>query len=88
MYFHTRDNDRKHTSGLIKDWLKRERIQPPIWSSYSPDFNPIQSLWDELEQRVKNHQPKNMTELELLFIQKWNNIELSAVEKLVDSVSG
>ena len=21
------DNDRKHTSGLIKDWLKRKRIQ-------------------------------------------------------------
>ena len=34
----------------------------------------------------KKHQPKNMTELELLLIQEWNKIELTVLEKLVDSV--
>ena len=41
----------------------------------------------ELEQRVKKHQPKNLQELELQPTQKWNNIELSVLEKLVDSVA-
>ena len=27
LHFHARDNDPKHTSGLIKDWLKRKTIQ-------------------------------------------------------------
>ena len=80
------DNDPKHTLGLIKDWLKRKRIQTIPWPPYSPDFNPIENLWDELERRVKNHQPKNSTQLELLVIQEWNKIELSVLEKLVDSV--
>ena len=31
MHFHACDNDPKHTSGLIKDWLKRQRIQALSW---------------------------------------------------------
>ena len=60
------DNDPKHTSGLIKAWLKRERIQTLPWSLYSPYFNPIENLWNELERRVKKHESKNITQLELL----------------------
>ena len=40
----------------------------------------------ELEQRVKKYQPKNVEEVELQLTQEWNNIELSVLEKLVDSV--
>ena len=56
MHFHAHDNDPKHTSRLMKDWLKRKKIQTLPWSSYSPDFDPIE-----------RHQP---TELELLLIQE------------------
>ena len=78
------DNDPKLTSGLIESWLKRERIQTLSWPL---DFNPIENLWDELERRIRQHQPKNITELKLLLIQEWNKIELPVLEKLVDSVS-
>ena len=81
-----RDNDPAYTSALIKDWLKRERIQILPWSPYSPDFNPIENLWDEFERRIKKYQPKNITQLELLLIQERNKIELPVPEKLVDSV--
>ena len=57
------DNDPKHTSGLIKDWLKRAKVKNLPWPPYSPHFNPIESLWDE---ESKKHQPKTMKELELL----------------------
>ena len=81
------DNDSKHTSRLIKDWLKRKRIQTLPWPPHSSDFNPIENLWDELERRVKKHQPEKITQLELLLIQEWNKIELPVLGKLVDSVS-
>ena len=84
MHFHVCDNNPKHTSGLIKDWLKRKRIQTLGWSSHSTDFNPIENLRNELERRVEKHQPKNITQLELLLIQEWNKIELLVLEKLVD----
>ena len=64
------DNDPKHTSGLIKDWLKRKRIQTLPWPPYSQGFNRIENLWDEVGRRVKKHQPKNITQLELLLIQE------------------
>ena len=80
------DNDRKHISGLVKDWLKQKTIQTLRWPSFSPDLNPIENLWDELERRVKKHQTKNVEELELQLTQEWNNIELSVLEKLADSV--
>ena len=80
------DNDPKHTSGLVKDWLKQKTIQTLPWPSFSPDLNPIENLWDEFERRVKKHQLKNLQELELQLTQEWNNIELSVLEKLVDSV--
>ena len=83
----THDNDPKHTSGLDKDCLKQKRIQTLPWPSFSPDLNPIENLWDGLERKVKKHQPKNLQELELQLTQEWNNIELSTLEKLVDSVA-
>ena len=81
------DNDPKHSSGLVKDWLKQKTIQTLPWPSFSPDSNPIENLWDELERTVEKHQPKNLEERELQLTQEWNNIELSVLEKLVDSVA-
>ena len=81
----THDNDSKHTSGLVKDWLKQKTIQTLPWPSFSPDLNPIENLWDGLERKVKKYQPKNLEKVELQLTQEWNNIELSALEKLVDS---
>ena len=43
-YIFMHDNDPKHTSGLIKEWLKRKRIQTLPWPPYSTDFNPIENL--------------------------------------------
>jgi hypothetical protein len=80
------DNDPKHTSKLVKEWLKKKRIETLPWPSCSPDSNPIENLWDELERRVKKKQPKNLRELELVLAQEWNKIELRVLEKLVDSV--
>ena len=67
--------------------MKQKRIQTLSWPSFSPDLNPIENWWDGLERKVKKHQPKNLQELELQLTQEWNNIELSALEKLVDSVA-
>ena len=80
------DNDRKYTLGLIKDWLKRKRIETLLSPTYSPDFNSIEYLWDELERRVKKYQPKNITQVKLLLIEESNKIELPLLEKLVDAV--
>ena len=56
------------------------------WTSSSPDLNPVERLWDVLKDCVKKHHSKNKTELTLHLMEEWRKIELSVLEKLVDSV--
>ena len=80
------DNDPKHKSTLVKDWLRNNGIQVTQWPSSSPDLNSIEHLRDVLEGHMKKHHPKNKTELTLHLMEEWSRIELSVLEKLVDSV--
>ena len=80
------DNDPKHTAAIVKNWLDRKRVRRLNWPSFSPDLNPIEHLWDEVERRMKKEQPKNQRELKECLLKVWQSIEITVLKKLVDSV--
>ncbi|CAF1115806.1 unnamed protein product [Rotaria magnacalcarata] len=80
------DNNPKHTSRIVKNWLDKHRVKRLIWPPFSPDMNPIEHLWDELERRMKEHQPKNQKELRETLQAEWQNIGPDVTNKLVESV--
>ena len=80
------DNDLKHTSVFVKDWLVKQHMKSLPWPSYSPDANLAEHLWNELERRLKKRQPENRQQLGNLQMEEWNKTEISVLEKLVDSV--
>ena len=80
------DNDPKHTPGVVKDWLKQKKIETLNWSPFSPDMNPSEHSWAELERRMKKYHPTNKEELKEILLKEWNNIGTDVIEKLVDSV--
>ena len=80
------DNDPKHTSGMAKEWLKKNKINVLLGASFCPDMNPIEHLWDELDRRIRKRQPTSTTNLQKVLLEEWNSIGKDVTEKLVDSM--
>ncbi|KAG1578082.1 hypothetical protein G6F48_012220 [Rhizopus delemar] len=59
------DNDPKHTSKLVKEYLKVQSYNILEWPAQSPDLNPIENMWSLLKRRLNDYEtaPKGMNEL-------------------------
>ena len=79
------DNDPKHMSHVVTKWLDKKGVKRLFWPPFSPDMNPIEHLWDEVERRMKTQHPKNVKELKEALLRVWNSIGQDVLKKLVDS---
>ena len=78
-----RDNDPKHTTRAMKEWLGKKHFKVLEWPSQSPDLNPIENLWRELKVCVAQQQPQNITALEEICMEEWAKIPATVCENLV-----
>lgn len=71
------DNAPPHKSKQTMKWLEDHHIKVMIWPPNSPDLNPIENLWDELEKAVRKRptKPKNLAQLELALSEEWNKLD-------------
>ena len=80
------DNDSKHTSGMAKEQLKKNKINILPWHSFSPDMNPIEHLLDELDLQIKKRQATSTADLRKVLLEERNVIGKDITEKFVDSM--
>jgi transposase len=82
------DNDPKHKAKLTQAWLKDHEIAVLDWPAQSPDLNPIEHLWNEVERRLKQHPepPTRQSELWEKLEEVWNGIEADVCLKLINTM--
>lgn len=80
------DNDPKHSSRLVQDWIQQKGIDVLDWPPYSPDLNPIENLWADLKRRVEKRNAKNLKELKEHVENEWKKTSKTLLKKLVNSM--
>ena len=80
------DNDPKHKPHIVMKWLDEKGVERLKWPSFSPDLNPIQRIWDEVERWTRKEKPKNEFELKQALLKVWYNIGNDITKKLIGSV--
>ena len=57
------DGDPKNTSHFLKNYLKNKQVEILPWPPQSPDLNPIENLWSELDRQTNRKSCKSEEDL-------------------------
>ena len=80
------DNDPKHTALTVKNWLINNSITVLKWPAQSPDLNPIENLWIEVERRLGGRKFQKPDELFRAVQYEWEALPKQLLETLVESM--
>lgn len=80
------DNDPKHSSKLVKKWLNDNKIKVMVWPAQSPDLNPIENLWNIVDQKIRSKNYRNLDELFEALNEAWLNIPKETITNLIRSM--
>lgn len=78
------DNDPKHTSGRVGEWIDSNNINWWKTPPESPDLNPIENLWHELKEYLRRViKPKTKDELISGIMKFWDTVDMEKTRKYI-----
>ena len=82
------DNARPHRARVVNEFLQNQEIRRLDWPACSPDLNPIEHLWDQLQRRIsgRNTLPQTLDELQTALLEEWEAIPQDCIKTLVRSM--
>jgi len=82
------DNAHPHRARVVEEYLQRESIDRMEWPAVSPDLNPIEHVWDQLQRQLSQrpNQPQTLDDLENSLREEWNNLPQQNIVNLIMSM--
>ena len=80
------DNDPKHSSKLVSNWLKENNVKILQWPAQSPDLNPIEHLWEAVERQIRLETFQKTSDLMKGISCAWNELSVDVLSNLVESM--
>ena len=82
------DNDPKHTSKLVQKWLSENEINVMKWPAQSPDLNPIEHIWNDVDRRLRKLPGKISSKEDLWdkLQDAWNDLKEDDCRKLIKTM--
>ena len=83
------DNDPKHSSKLVKEYLQEQFYQVMQWPPQSPDLNSIENMWALLKRRLNQYETatKGMNELYERVTEVWyDQMKPEECQKVIESI--
>jgi len=82
------DNDPKHKSKYTTAWLTRNKIKTLPWPPNSPDMNPMEHVWSQIDIRLRQRPqyPTNKSQLWAALVDAWAEMDDNYLFSLYDSM--
>ena len=82
------DNAPVHTARSMQKWFVEIGVEELDWPAQSPDLNPIEHLWDELERRLRArpNRSTSVPDLTNAVVAEWNQIPAAIFQHLMESL--
>ncbi|CAK9806815.1 Transposable element Tcb2 transposase [Anthophora quadrimaculata] len=80
------DNDPKHKSRLVQEWLLYNCPKIMQTPPQSPDLNPIEMVWNMLDTKIRRHSITNKKDLQSRLQEEWLKMDNNYLKTLVGSM--
>lgn len=83
------DNAPAHKAAVTKRLLTQMGVRYILWPAYSPDLNPIETVWDKMKDWLAEHYPEQVVPQSELYdhvLEAWEAIGSDLFQKQLDSM--